>query len=425
VGALTRVEGEGALDVRLRDGQIESVRLSIYEAPRFFEALLRGRRIDEVPDITARICGICPVAYQMSSVHAIEKALGVQITPEIRSLRRLLYCAEWIESHVLHMYMLNAPDFFDVDSGIELAKHFPAEVERGLRMKQIGNRLLEVIGGRAIHPINVRVGGFYRSPTVAELATLLPDLRWGLQAAEETARWVAGFDYPTFAPEVELIALQHPDEYPMNEGHIASTHRRAIDVDDFEQQFRESQAAHSTALQSGVGSQQDTYFVGPLARLHHNHRQLFPAARRLVEQLCHSWPLTNRFYSILARAIEVVHAFEEAIELVENYVPPDPPVVAYGCRDGRGEAATEAPRGLIFHRYGVSAAGEVTDANIVPPTAQNQRQMENDLRQLLPDLLDRPEPQITQACERLIRTYDPCISCSTHFLKLNLEPSTP
>ena len=240
----------------------------------------------------------------------------------------------------------------------------------------------------------------------------------------QTARWVAGFEFPSFAPEVELVSLQHDEEYPMNEGRIASTHRGVIDVADYESQFSESQVAHSTALQSGVGPEDATYFLGPLARLHHNHLCLSPTAKQLVNQLCHDWPMTNRFYSILARAIEVVHAFEEAIDLVEDFTPPDPPVVDVRRADAEGCAATEAPRGLIYHHYGVNAAGEVTSANIIPPTSQNQRQIENDLRQLLPGILDRTEPQIADACERLIRTYDPCISCSTHFLKLNLERTT-
>lgn len=424
VGALTRVEGEGALHVRVRGNQIEDVKLSIYEPPRFFESFLRGRAIDEVPDITARICGICPVAYQMTSVHALEKALGVQITPEIRRLRRLLYCGEWIESHVLHIYMLNAPDFFDSDSGIELAKAFPDEVNRGLRMKKIGNRLLEILGGRAIHPVNVRVGGFYRAPSAQELIALLPELKWGLEAAIESARWVAGFEFREFDSPVELVALQHPDEYPMNEGRIASTHRETIDVDDYDQHFTETHVEHSTALHSHLGDEKSSYFLGPLARLHFNHERLSVDAKRLVEQLCHTWPMTNRFHAILARSIEVVHAFEEAIEIVQTYKTLDVPSIPFQHQDAVGCAATEAPRGMIYHRYQVTASGEVGESKIVPPTSQNQKQIERDLRDFLPDLLDRCDTEVASECEKLIRTYDPCISCSTHFLKLTMERLT-
>jgi coenzyme F420-reducing hydrogenase alpha subunit len=423
VGALTRVEGEGALYVRLSGNQIEDVQLSIYEPPRYFEAFLRGRSVEEVPDITARICGICPVAYQMASVHAIERALGVTVTPEIRRLRRLLYCGEWIESHVLHVFMLNAPDFFGRHSGIELAQEFPDAINRGLRMRKIGNQLVEVLGGRAIHPVNVRVGGFYRSPKASELTSLLDELRWALDASIESAKWVSTFDFPTFDESCEFVALQHPDEYAMNEGKIASSDQSAIDVDDYEQHFAENQVSHSTALQASRRGSDQPYFLGPLARLNLNHHQLFPRAKSLIGKLNLSLPLSNRFHSIIARSIEVVHAFEEAISIIEDYSPPAPPSVEYTHCDGTGCAATEAPRGMMFHRYDVRASGDVGESNIVPPTSQNQRRIETDLISLLPSLIDKEDESIAAECEKLIRTYDPCISCSTHFLSLTMERS--
>lgn len=423
VNALTRVEGEGALYVRLSGDQVEDVRLSIYEPPRFFEAFLRGRSIEEVPDITARICGICPVAYQMASVHAIEHALGVIVTPEIRRLRRLLYCGEWIESHLLHIYMLNAPDFFGCHSGIELARDFPEEINRGLRMRKIGNQVVEVLGGRAIHPVNVCVGGFYRSPKVSEFTDLLAELRWALDASIESAKWIATFDFPSFDEACEFVALQHPDEYAMNEGRIASSLHAAIDVDDYEKHFTEHQSDYSTALQASRIGSDEAYLLGPLARLNLNHEQLFPGAKGLIDELGLSLPLSNRFHSIIARSIEVVHAFEEAITIIENYFPPNPASIQYECRARVGCAATEAPRGMMFHRYDVQASGDIDGSNIVPPTSQNQRRMETDLKSLLPRLMDQDDQSIAEKCERLIRTYDPCISCSTHFLKLTLERS--
>ncbi|MGB7344718.1 MAG: nickel-dependent hydrogenase large subunit [Pirellulaceae bacterium] len=286
VNALTRVEGEGALHVQVSGDRVESVRLSIYEPPRFFEAFLRGRAIEEVPDITARICGICPVAYQMTTVHAIESALGITISPGVRQLRRLLYCAEWIESHVLHIFMLNAPDFFGCHSGIELAEQFPDRVNAGLRIRKIGNELLRVLGGRAIHPVNVRIGGFYRLPKPDELTPLLDSLRWALDAAIESAHWISGFDFPEFNVECELVALQHPGEYPMNEGVIASTNYPPINVDQYRDHFNEQQVQHSTALQSVRRDTSAPYFLGPLSRLELNHKQLAPTARRVFDQVC-------------------------------------------------------------------------------------------------------------------------------------------
>lgn len=423
VNALTRVEGEGALHLTIRDDRLEKVRLSIYEPPRFFEAFLRGRKIEEVPDITARICGICPIAYQMTSAHALEDALNIPISAQLRQLRRLIYCGEWIESHALHIYMLNAPDFFGCHSGIELAQQSPDEVNRGLQIKKIGNRVVEVLGGRAIHPINVRLGGFHRAPRADELQNLLTDLKWGLEASVESTRWVSTFDFPVFDDDCEFISLQHPTEYPMDEGRIASSKRDSIDVHEYEDVFEESQVEHSTALQSRHANDDSPYFLGPLARVNLNHGQLSPRAQQLAVELGLKFPITNRFYSIMARCMEVVHAFEEAIAIVESYTPPSSPYAEYEYAAAEGCAATEAPRGLIFHSYSMTAEGDVATSNIIPPTSQNQRRIEQDLMEYLPSCLHEDDDAIAARSEALIRTYDPCISCSTHFLKLTIDRS--
>ncbi len=421
VDALTRVEGEGGLHVVIDNGEVLHVNLAIYEPPRFFEALLRGRPLEDVPDITARICGICPIAYQMTCVHALEKALGVTVSPEIRQLRRLLYCGEWIESHGVHIHLLHIPDFFGCESSIELARKFPAEVNRGLRLKKIGNQLLEVVGGRAVHPVNVAVGGFYRAPKKVELEPLLEGLKWGLDAAIETTRWVANFDFPDFSQEYEMVALQNELEYPMNEGRIASTAGLAIEVHEFERYFSECQVPHSTALHSVRIPAQTPYFVGPLARVNLNRDRLSPSAYQISNEVGIRWPCTNPYRSIVARALEMVHAYEEALEIVHNYRSFAVGRIPYQAKSSEGMAATEAPRGLMFHRYRIDDEGKVTFAKIVPPTSQNQRQIEEDLRSLLPSMLDQDDAHIGLACEKLIRSYDPCISCSTHFLRLKVE----
>jgi sulfhydrogenase subunit alpha len=435
VEALTRVEGEGGLYIRLIGERIEDVKLSIYEPPRFFEAFLNGRPLEEVPDITARICGICPVAYQMSSVHALEAALGVTISPEIRRLRRLLYCGEWIESHALHMHLLHAPDFIGVDSGIELAEHFPDEVNRGLRLKKHGNELLEALGGRAIHPINVAVAGFYRAPKKDDLLKLLPDFEWGLEAAIDTTRWFSKLNFPNFTRPYDMVALQHPDEYAMNEGDVASTSGLVVPVTEYEKHYDEFHVEHSTALHSGrvTGGQMTgekrpdgsvthaSYHVGPLARVNLNLERLKPRARRLADEVDIDWPCWNPFQSIVARGVELVHAYEEAIEIIRAYKPFAPSRIAYDHAAGSGCAATEAPRGLIYHRYEVDDDGRVTFAKIVPPTSQNQQQIEDDLRDWLPHIMEQDDCRVARSCERLVRCYDPCISCSTHFLNLTID----
>jgi coenzyme F420-reducing hydrogenase alpha subunit len=422
VSALSRVEGEGALHVVAQGDQVEQVELNIYEPPRFFEAFLRGREVREVPDIVARICGICPVAYQMSACHALEKALGLQLAPEFRRLRRLLYCGEWIESHALHIYLLHAPDFLGCESGITLAATNRPLVEKGLHLKKIGNQLLEVLGGRAIHPINVTVGGFYRAPSRAALHALLPELRSGLAAAVDTLHWVAGFDFPELDLEYTTVCLRHPDEYPMNEGNVVSSGGLNIPVEEYEAHFQERQVPHSTALHSALLTAEAPYLVGPLARVNLNFDHLSPTARREAERCKIEWPCRNNFKSIVARALELVDAFEEAIALVESYdAEPNPSRLSFEPRAGTASHATEAPRGLLYHSYRIGNDGLIAAARIVPPTSQNQPRIEADLRAYLPHILDRDDVEVTRRCEHLIRNYDPCISCATHFLKLRLD----
>jgi sulfhydrogenase subunit alpha len=421
VDFLTRIEGEAGLYARIEDQQVREVRLNVFEPPRFFEGFLRGRHLQEVPDITARICGICPVAYQMSSVHALEAALGITPPPGTRPLRRLLYCGEWIESHALHIYLLQAPDFLGFESGLSMAAQFGPEVLRGLRLKKLGNRLLEVLGGRAVHPISVCVGGFYKVPRRADLLALADELKWGIEAALETVRWVATLTLPDFAPDYEFVSLSHPREYPLNEGRIVSSRGVDIAVADYEQEFLEQHVEHSTALQSVRAQAGSSYLVGPLARLNLNLERLFPQARQAAQSSGIHWPSNNPYAGIVARAIELVHACEEALAIIEAYEPPAQSRTECPPRAGEGCAASEAPRGTLYHRYRVDERGIVQFARIVPPTAQNLRRMEDDLRLLIPTLLDRSEPDIARACEDLVRCYDPCISCSTHFLKVRLD----
>ncbi|MDP1797816.1 MAG: Ni/Fe hydrogenase subunit alpha [Planctomycetaceae bacterium] len=423
VPILTRVEGEGALTIRLRDGQLDDVQLRIYEPPRLFEALLQGRPLEDAPDITARICGICPVAYQMSSVSALEDALDVTITPQIRQLRRLLYCGEWIESHALHVHLLHAPDFFDVPSGMELARRFPDEMRRGLRLKKHGNELIAAIGGRAIHPVNVAVGGFHRWPPRDELKRLIPDFEWGLQAAMDAARWVTGFHFPEFEQDYEFVALSHPDEYALNEGMIASNRHPAIAVEDYQQYFVERQVAHSTALQATRMPEGSTYLLGSLARINLNFAQLLPQTRQLADDIGFAVPCNNPFRMAIARCLEVVQAYEEALQILRVLDFNGPYRISYQARSAVGRAATEAPRGTLFHEYEIDAQGKIVRAVIIPPTSQNQSQIEADLRSLLQQQLIQgvARGQLATDAERLVRSYDPCISCATHFLQVRWE----
>ncbi len=419
VDLVARVEGEGALRVTVKDDTVQDVQLKIFEPPRFFEAFLQGRHYDEVPDIVARICGICPVAYQMSAVHALEQIFEVRVEGSLRDLRRLIYCGEWIESHALHVYMLQAPDFLGYDSAIAMAKDHPSVVTRGLRLKKAGNAIMTLLGGRSVHPVSVKVGGFSRVPLRRELEGLKDELLWARDAAAETIRWVAAFEFPQFSPDYTCVALRHPEEYPFNEGQVAVSRGLQISANEFEQHFTEHQVAYSNALHCTF--QGSSYLVGPMARLNLNHDHLTPLARQVVADSRIALPLRNPFHGIIARSVEILYALEESLRLIERYEPPPASALSIVVRPGIGMACTEAPRGILYHRYEVDSDGIIREAKIVPPTSQNQSRIEQDLRQFMPRLLHLPDKEVALACERVIRCYDPCISCATHFLNLDIR----
>ena len=420
VDMLARVEGEGGLTVKVKDGRVTDVKFTIFEPPRFFEAFLRGRAYDEVVDIVARICGICPVAYQMSAAHAIEDAFGVTVSEELRQLRRLLYCGEWIESHALHVFFLHAPDFLGYQDAIAMARDHGPVVKQALQLKKTGNDLVGLIGGREIHPISVRVGGFYKAPTKAELTPLGEKLKWARDAAIKAVMFTAGLPFPDFERDYEYVALRHAHDYPFNEGRLASNKGLDISVREYDQHFEEQHVAHSTALHS-ARTGRGPYLVGPLARYNLNYDRLSPVAREAAARAGLGPTCHNPFKSIIVRAVEIVYACDEALRIIESYEKPARAVVDFGPTPGVGYACTEAPRGILFHRYRVNPRGQVLDAKIVPPTSQNLKMMEADLRAFVTPRLATPVDALTWQCEQVIRNYDPCISCATHFLTLHIE----
>ena len=420
VGQLARVEGEGALKVTIRDGDVQHAELNIFEPPRFFEAFLRGRDFAEAPDITARICGICPVAYQMSAVHAMEAAIGTVITPGIRALRRLLYCGEWIESHGLHVYMLHAPDFLGYQSAIDLAKDEPEIVRRGLAMKKAGNDIVATVGGREIHPVNVKVGGFYKAPSKKALRALVDKLEEGRDIALDTVRWVAGFDFPDVERDYEFVSLSHPEEYPFNEGRILSNKGVDIDASAYPDHFEEIHMPQSTALHSRI-KDRGFYFCGPMARYSLNFAKLPAIAQDVAKEVGLGDTCRNPYQSIIVRSIELVFAFDEALRLIQAYDEPAQPAAATEPRAGVGHAATEAPRGMLYHSYRLNQDGSIEQAVIIPPTSQNQATIEEDLTAFIPKWLNMNDDDLRWRCEQTVRNYDPCISCATHFLRLDID----
>lgn len=420
INNLARVEGEGALYVKIRKDRVEDVRLNIFEPPRFFEAFLRGRSFAEAPDITARICGICPVAYQMSSVHAMENALGIEVNGPLRALRRMIYCGEWIESHALHVAMLHAPDFLGYEDAIRMAKDHPGIVERGLRLKKAGNEIMSLLGGREVHPINVRVGGFYKVPTRRGLAALEEHLKRAREDAIEMVRWAAGLPYPEFDQDYEFVALRHPQDYPMNEGRLVSNRGWGISVPEYESAFVEEQVAHSHALQSRFKNR-GAYLVGPMARYNLNFDRLSPVAQEAARAAGLPPVCRNPFRSIVIRCVEILYACDEALRLINEYAMPEKPAAEVRPGAGTGFGCTEAPRGILYHRYRLDDQGLIQEAKIVPPTSQNQKTIENDLRNFVQTHIDWPKEKLGLRCEQAIRNHDPCISCATHFLRVQID----
>jgi coenzyme F420-reducing hydrogenase alpha subunit len=421
---LARVEGEGGLYIRIDKDHVSDVKLKIFEPPRFFEAFLRGRLYSEAPDLTARICGICPVAYQVSAVGAVEQALSIRVSDAVRDLRRLLYCGEWIESHALHIYFLHAPDFLGYPDAIAMARDHRDLVMQALHLKKTGNQLVAAIGGREIHPINVKVGGFHRMPRPDELVAVRRQLEIALGEAESTLNFVAQIPAPDFERDYDFVALRDPDRYAIEQGRIVSSSGLDVEAADYERHFVEEHVRHSNALHSILRGH-GPYHVGPLARVSHNFEQLPQNVRNLAEKAGFTPPCRNPFRSIVARAVELYYAIQEACRLIDAYNSPDEPAPQIELRKAAGCGVSEAPRGLLYHRYNLDEQGTITDAKIVPPTAQNLKTIEADLHQLVESNLEMQAAELEPLCEQAVRNYDPCISCATHFLKLKVERIWP
>lgn len=418
VDYLARVEGEGALYIEMENEKIKDVKLKIFEPPRFFEAFMRSRHYLEAPDITSRICGICPIAYQMSAVCAMENALGITLSEEHHALRRLLYCGEWIESHCLHIFMLHIPDFLGYDDAITMSKKYPQIIQDGLFLKKQGNEIVKTLGGREVHPINIRVGGFYKIPDKSNFIKLKEKLLPARDKALATLKWINTLDFPAFDQDYEFIALSHPDEYPMMRGEMVSSKGLHCAVSAFEDHIEEFQVPHSNAYHARLKTS-GHYFVGPMARYNLNHDKLSPFAREARDNIGFESYCTNPFRSILIRMLEVLYAFDEAIRIIDETTLPKTPFVDTKTKESIGFGLTEAPRGILYHRYKIDKEGSILDAKIIPPTSQNQATIEKDIAQFVIAHQYLSPEKLTWQCEQAIRNYDPCISCSTHFLKLH------
>jgi sulfhydrogenase subunit alpha len=419
-GPLARVEGEGSLVIESEAGKVLDVRLNIFEPPRYYEAFLQGRKVEEVVDIVSRICGICPVAYQISALNALEGLFGLEVDEQVQRLRRLLYLGEWIESHSLHVFMLAAPDFLRVPDALTLAKKEPDLVKKALSLKHLGNSIMAVIGGREIHPVSLKLGGIHKAPTEEALVDLTSKLDTLRAFAEESVRFSAQLESPSLDRDVTFVALREPSGYAITGGDIVSSKGLHISPSAFEDNFVEHQVEYSHALRS-LTKEGGSYMVGPLARVNLNFNRLHPKAREMAAEIGFKPPINDPFKSIVARALELVHALEQVKEEVELYSEPAHPHPSYEYREGTGHGVSEAPRGILYHSYKVNRKGYIEKAKIVPPTAQNQVRIEEDVRGLAPRILEASPEEGRRLSEMAVRNYDPCISCATHFLKLKIR----
>ena len=421
VDYLARVEGEGSLYIKTQGNQVEDVQLKIFEPPRFFEALLKGRSLFEAPDITARICGICPVAYQMSAVYAMESALGIEVPEYIHRLRRLIYCGEWIESHTLHIYMLHAPDFLGCKDAVEMAKKDQEILKRGLRIKKAGNEIIKLLGGREVHPINVKVGGFYMIPEKAKLLALSETLKKAYDDALQSLLWVSKLPFPHIERDFEFLALHHDKEYPMARGTLKSSSGISFSSHEYEKYCLEHQVEHSTALHA-VLKDKGEYLVGPVARYNLNRDNLPQSIQKIIEEIGFEKRCINPFRSIIVRSIEVLFALQEALDIIKDYDAEQlAPNIKCSIKPSTGFSATEAPRGLLYNKYIIGSDGLIQEAKIIPPTSQNQKLIEKDLYHFVKENISLSDQELQERCEMAVRNFDPCISCSTHFLKMRRD----
>ena len=422
VPTLARVEGEGALELRIEDDAITELRLRIFEPPRLFEKFIEGHPPDDVVDMVARICGICPVAYQVSAARAFEALFAIELPPSLTGLRRAMYCGEWIQSHALHIHLLAAPDFLGAPDATALAHSHPEIIQRGLRLQALGNRLIRLFGGRSVHPVGLKVGGFHRLPEADAVAELVGALEAALPEADELVRWSATLPLPQRQQTFTCLALDDPEGYPITGSTCLTSDGNRFSIEDFESHVHEFQVPHSTAFHAHLDGR--PYLVGPLARLNLHHQRLPEAIQALINEIGLTLPSGNPFHSLTARAIEIRYALAEAARLLRQYLE-RPARAAHidgiPCA-GTGFGASEAPRGLLWHRYDSDPHGLVTHARIIPPTAQNQERIEEDLRLELTHFgLHHDADTLRRHAEQIIRNYDPCISCATHFLELRIR----
>ena len=422
IAPMSRVEGHGDLVLNVKDKKVEKLIFRIPESPRFFEAMLEGKNWDKPSHITSRICGICSVAHTYASIKATESALGVIPNDMILKLRKLIIHHEIVQSNVLHVYFLAAPDFLGVGSVIPLVETHPAVVDIALRAKKVANDMVRMIGGRAVHPIRTVVGGFTKLPSEEEMLNMKEMLKSLYPDLEASLGVLKTLDLPAFERETEYVSLSNPEDYAHYDGNIKSTDGWEIDPIDYLDKIKEKVVQHSTAKH--CWAERDSFMVGALSRFNINHDQLSDNAKRFAEEFGLKAPCYNTYMNNIAQFVEIIHSVDDSIrlidELLEEGMDEEKAMVEVKPKAGRGVGAVEAPRGLLIHDYTYDDDGKIEKANLIIPTGMNYGNIERDMNAIVPDIIDKSEDEIRLACEMMIRAYDPCISCSTHFLNVKL-----
>ena len=420
VNHVTRLEGHGNIHITIKDGRVEQCQWQVVEAPRFFEAMLRGRKWNEVAHITSRICGICSIGHTLTSLKATEAAMAITVSEQTAKVRKILLHAENMQSHILHVGYLVVPDLLDAPSVVPLASTHRDQVLLIVRLHRLANEMSDLLGGRTTHPQRPVVGGFVKWPTVEELEALGKRLEESIPDGEALAHLVKNLSgkFPQFQRETEYIALTHPDEYALYDGDIASTDGGTWPVDQYKEITNEYCVPQSTA--KFARHKRDSYMVGALARLNLNYDHLGPKAKSVAEAF-ELRPINyNPFMNNTAQIVEAVHSMEDSIRLIDNLlkhgIKDEKPSVS--IKAGRATAAMEVPRGILFHEYEYNKDGECVWANCVIPTNQNHANIQKDMEALVLQIKDHQQKEIELAAEMLVRAYDPCISCSAHCIFL-------
>jgi len=417
---IPKIEGHLTVTVDLENETVKELKVEATEGIRLVEEILKGKSYREIPDIASRMCGVCPVIHKVSSTQAVEKALGIELPEKLEYLREILVIGGHLQSHVLHLFFFVLPDFLGYESVLSMLPSYGKEVKRALKLKKLANTITETIGGRAVHPVTPVVGGFSTLPTKRKLISLLKTAKEFKKEALEVVNSIFSLEMPSFERKTDYLAVSKESKIPLLEGNVTLLHGSSFPPEMYQDFIKGIRVPYSTARHYLLRNNESSYMVGALARININHKYLSDTAKELLKTYRLSFPSYSPFMNNIAQALEIIHFTDEAISLIEKLIesPPSKSKVDFEIREGESVAATEAPRGLLIHHYKINKYGRVEAANIITPTAQNLRNIQEDLKLYVPQILNLQRDEMILEAEKLVRAYDPCVSCAARFLKI-------